>query len=126
MTATERRPSDRRGRLLSVPAALAVLAVLVVAPRAQAAGDQFLQAATLTNAAGVDSDLTGSSVAISADGSTMVVGVPGGNGGQGLAYVYTRGANGWQTANQPAVLAASNGAVGDNSGTRWRSPRMAR
>ena len=88
----------------------------MVAPRAQATGDQFLQAATLTNANGVDGDLTGFSVAISADGSTMVVGVPDANGGQGLAYVYTRGANGWQTANQPAVLAASNGAAGDEFG----------
>ena len=52
MTGTERRPSNRRSRLLSVPTALAVLALLVVAPRAQATGDQFLQAATLTNAAG--------------------------------------------------------------------------
>ena len=116
MTATARRPSDRRSRLLSVPTALAVLALLVVAPRAQATGDQFLQAATLTNAAGVDGDLTGFSVAISGDGSAMVVGVPDADGGQGLAYVYTRGANGWQTANQPAVLAASNGAAGDEFG----------
>ena len=46
----------------------------------------------------------------------MVVGVPDANGGQGLAYVYTRGANGWQSANQPAVLAASNGAAGDEFG----------
>ena len=116
MTATERRSSDRRSRLLSVPTALAVLALLVVAPRAQATGDQFLQAATLTNAAGVDGDLTGASVAVSADGSTTVVGVPDASSGQGLAYVYTRGANGWHTANQPAVLAASNGAAGDEFG----------
>ena len=73
MTGTERRPSDRRGRLLSVPVALAVLALLVVAPRAQATGDQFLRAATLTNAAGVAGDLTGSSVAVSADGSTSPI-----------------------------------------------------
>ena len=88
------------------------------APGAQAAADEFFQAATLTNANGVAGDYGGGSVAVSADGSTMVVGVPGAGCSEGLAYVYTRGTNGWQTANQPAILAASNGAAGDEFGTR--------
>jgi hypothetical protein len=95
---------------------MVVVAVLVIAPRAQAAADEFLQAATVTSANGVAGDYTGGSVAISADGSTMVVGVPEANGRQGEAYVYTRGANGWQTANEPAVLSASNGAADDEFG----------
>jgi Bacterial Ig-like domain (group 3)/FG-GAP repeat len=94
----------------------AIAAALAVAPGAQAAVDSFFQAATLTNANGVAGDYAGGSVAVSADGSTMVVGVPGASSNEGLAYVYTRGANGWQSANQPAVLAASNGAGGDQFG----------
>lgn len=46
----------------------------------------------------------------------MVVGVPDANGSQGAAYVYTRGANGWQTSNEPDVLTASNGAAEDHFG----------
>jgi hypothetical protein len=101
----------------SASALLAALALLLVAAAAQASTGQFQQAATLTNAAGADGDLTGWSVAISADGSTMVVGVPDADSRQGLAYVYTRGPDGWQTANQPAVLAASNGSADDEFGT---------
>lgn len=88
-----------------------VVALLGIAPRARAALDQFAHAATLTNANGASGDNAGFSVAISADGSTIVVGVPFGNDTQGEAYVYTRGSNGWQTANQPDVLSASNGAA---------------
>ena len=106
-------PADRSSRIGSLPAGLmVVVALLVVAPRAQAAADQFTDAATLTNASGAVGDYTGGSVAVSADGSTIVVGVPHANSGQGEAYVYTRGSNGWQTANEPAVLTASNGAAG--------------
>ena len=93
-----------------------VVAVAAVAPPAQAATAAFFQAATVTNANGIAGDFTGGSVAISTDGATMVVGVPAANSSQGEAYVYTRGANGWQTANQPAVLSASNGAGGDQFG----------
>jgi len=95
---------------------VALAAALANPPGAQAAADEFFQAATLTNANGVVGDYGGGSVAVSADGSTMVVGVPGASSNQGLAYVYTRGANGWQSANQPAILAASNGAGGDQFG----------
>ena len=99
------------------PAVLATaIALLVNVPRAQGAIDQFAHAATLTNANGAGGDGTGTSVAISADGSTMVVGVPDANGSQGAAYVYTRGANGWQTSNEPDVLTASNGAAEDHFG----------
>ncbi len=107
-----------RTRMVAALAALAALAsASVIAPPAHAAADEFLQAATLTNASGAAGDYTGGSVAVSADGSTMVVGAPEAQSGQGVAYVYRRGANGWQTANQPAVLAASNGAAGDGFGS---------
>ena len=101
-------------RSWTIVALAAVAATLAVAPRA--AADEFLQAATLTNANAAAGDYAGGSVAVSADGSTMVVGVPGASSNQGLAYVYTRGANGWQTANEPVVLAAHNGAQGDEFG----------
>jgi hypothetical protein len=107
-------------RLLSgllAPAALVVLIVLLTgAPRAQAAADDFGAPAALTNASGAAGNAEGNSVAISADGSTMVVGVSGANSLQGKAYVYTRGSNGWQTANEPAVLSASDGASNDAFG----------
>lgn len=94
----------------------AIAAALAIAPGAQAAADEFFQAATLTNANGVAGDYAGGSVAVSADGSTIVVGVPGASSNEGLAYVYTRGANGWQSANQPGILTASSGAAGDQFG----------
>ena len=105
-----------RNRMITAAALATIVALLVMAPRAGAAADEFFQAATLTNANGAVGDYVGGSVAVSADGSTMVVGVPGASSNEGLAYVYTRGANGWQTANQPAVLAASGGAAGDQFG----------
>lgn len=95
---------------------LVLAAVLISAPHARAASDEFIHAATLTNTNGVAGDGTGYSVAVSADGSTMVVGVPDANNGQGEAYVYTRGSNGWQTANEPDVLTASDGAEDDHFG----------
>lgn len=108
------RPS--RYRLL-VAVGLVVAAALPSAPPAQAASDLLVRAATLTNANGVAGDGTGYSVAVSADGSTMVVGVPDANNRQGVAYLYTRGSNGWQTANQPDVLTASDGAADDQFGS---------
>jgi Bacterial Ig-like domain (group 3)/FG-GAP repeat len=95
---------------------LILVAMLVIATRALAASDEFIHAATLTNTNGVVGDDTGYSVAVSADGSTMVVGVPDAKSDQGEAYVYTRGSNGWQTANEPDVLSASNGAANDRFG----------
>ncbi len=96
---------------------VAVGAVLVIAPRARAASDEFIHAATLTNTNGVAGDHMGYSVAVSADGSTTVVGVPSADNGQGAAYVYTRGSNGWQTGNEPDILTASDGAADDQFGT---------
>jgi hypothetical protein len=95
---------------------LVVAAALVIAPHGLAASDEFSDAATLTNAGGAAGDRTGFSVAVSADGSTMVVGVPGADSQTGAAYVYTRGANGWQTANQPAVLTGSDSSAGNEFG----------
>ncbi len=95
---------------------LVLAAVLISAPHVRAASDEFIHAATLTNTNGVAGDGTGYSVAVSADGSTMVVGVSDANNGQGEAYVYTRGSNGWQTANEPDVLTASDGAADDHFG----------
>jgi hypothetical protein len=99
-----------------VAATLVAVALLASPTGAEAARDEFFQVAGLTNASGAAGDYAGGSVAISADGSTIVVGAPGASSNQGVAYVYTRGANGWQTANQPTVLAAHNGAGGDEFG----------
>jgi hypothetical protein len=110
---TERR---LRSGLLAPAALVALIALLTCTPRAQAAADDFGAPAALTNASGVDGDTEGNSVAISADGSTMVVGVSAANSLQGKAYVYTRGSNGWQSANEPAILSASDGADDDQFG----------
>lgn len=78
------------------------------------------QTAELTASDGASGDTFGTSVAISSDGSTIVVGSPkhnlGGNIGQGAVYVFQRGPSGWATATQTAELSAVGGAAGDQLG----------
>lgn len=82
--------------------------------------DPFIQAARLTASDGAVDDNLGLSVAVSADGSTVVAGAPyatvGSNTTQGSAYVFTRSAAGWATATESAKLTASDGESGDNFG----------
>src|SRR5205085_10495212 len=69
-------------------------------------------------------DLLGASMAISGDGSTVVVGAPeatvGGHFGQGAAYVFVQPGLGWGSGTQPqpqaAKLTASDGASDDGLG----------
>jgi hypothetical protein len=58
-------------------------------------------------------DYFGWSVALSAPGSTALVGVRGYNSGTGSAFVFTLGRGGWSPA---GLLAASDGASGDQFG----------
>jgi FG-GAP repeat len=83
--------------------------------------DPVIQQARLTASDGVAGDSLGSSVAISADGTTIVAGAPGatigGNPAQGAVYVFVKPAGGWQDATQTAKLTASDGAALDNLGS---------
>ncbi len=77
--------------------------------------------AKLTASDGAAFDAFGFSVAVSADGSTVVAGARnatvGGNAGQGTAYVFSRPAGGWGSATPTqSKLTASDGAAGDNLG----------
>ncbi len=82
--------------------------------------DPWVQAATLTASDGAVNDFLGVSVAVSADGSTIVAGVRGKKVGniaaQGAAYVFVRPAAGWSSVTQAAVLTASDGAAFDQLG----------
>jgi hypothetical protein len=77
-------------------------------------------AATLTAASGGNSDRLGSAVALSADGSILVVGAlynAAGGTARGAAYVYTKPAGGWASTSAPsATLTAAGGGDNDNLG----------
>jgi len=74
--------------------------------------------AILTNAGSVAGDYFGVSVAISADGSTIIVGADStANPGGGAAYVYTKPIDGWATTSAPtAILTNTTGGVNDQLG----------
>ena len=72
-----------------------------------ARSDLWVQVGELA-AAGVGT--LGASVAVSADGSTVVAGA------NGAAYVFTKGPSGWEDAVQVARLTTSDGAPGDYFG----------
>jgi hypothetical protein len=73
--------------------------------------------ADLSASDGASDDAFGSSVALSADGSTALIGAPihkvGNNAGQGAAYVF----NGTDLMAQAAELTSSDGAASDQFGT---------
>jgi len=74
------------------------------------------QNAKLTASDGVANDNLGYSVAVSSDGSTIVVGASGDDSGAGAAYVYVKPGGGWANATEGAKLTASDRAVGDAFG----------
>jgi trimeric autotransporter adhesin len=76
--------------------------------------------AKLTASDGQTDDYLGYSVAISSDGNTVMAGAPqatvNNNTFQGAAYVFSKPASGWASANQTAKLTASDGAANDQFG----------
>ena len=80
------------------------------------------QTAVLTASHGAPFDDFGRSVALSARGSTALVGAPGRNKDTGAAYVFTLRRGTWS---QTAVLTASHGARLDCSASRWPCPPWA-
>ncbi|MDG4585484.1 MAG: FG-GAP repeat protein, partial [Candidatus Competibacter sp.] len=75
------------------------------------------ETAKLTASDGADDDFLGSSVAISADGGTVVAGEHSNASYRGAAYVFVRPAGGWATATETAKLTASDGASFEYLGT---------
>jgi len=74
-------------------AAMLLLALLIIAPRAEA---QFVQQGTkLVGTGAVGNAEQGFSVAVSADGNTAVVGAPNDNDKAGAAWVWTRSGGVW-------------------------------
>jgi hypothetical protein len=80
--------------------------------------DDMTPDATLTNASAAAVEYLGRSVAISADGSTIVAGADGVSGGKGAAYVYARSGGSWINKSTPdATLINSSGAANDFLGS---------
>ena len=79
--------------------------------------DPFLQMAKLTASDKFASDNLGSSIAVSGDGTTVVVGAPGVLSGTGAIYIFQKG-SGWATVTgtQNYKLAALDGAAGAKLG----------
>ena len=83
--------------------------------------DPLAQRAKLTASDGAVDDRLGFSVAVSADGSTVVAGAPdatvGANPFQGAAYVFVKPKGGWSSGQETAKLTASDGAAYDVLGS---------
>ncbi len=76
----------------------------------------FVQLATLTDANGAANDRLGNVVAMTPDGSTIVVGVPDVNSNRGAVYVFAKSSN-WTTTSTPtAILTNTNGIASDELG----------
>jgi hypothetical protein len=76
-------------------------------------GTTWRQQAKLTAADGFQTDNFGGAVALSADGSTALVGASGKNNNQGVAYIFVRNGTSWS---QQAELTAADGFEADNFG----------
>src|SRR5208283_891641 len=76
-------------------------------------GTTWSQQQELTASDGTANDFFGTSIAMSADGGTALIGAKGNNAGQGAAYVFTLSGATWL---QQQELTASGGAAGDQFG----------
>lgn len=110
--------TDARGRRLPadmrVRAGRLVLAVQDRGARYPVRVDPLIQQAKLTGSDAVTGGLFGDSVAVSADGSTVVVGAAddgGSGGGFGTVYVFSRPPGGWASEHEAAELMPSDPAT---------------
>jgi hypothetical protein len=78
-------------------------------------GSSWSQAPALTASDGASGDEFGYSVAMSSDGSILVIGAFNKNSSQGAAYVFTKSGSSWS---QTQELTASDGAASDDFGYR--------
>ena len=75
--------------------------------------------ATLTNGPGFSGDALGLSVALSADGTTALVGAPGVGGFAGAAYVFNvSGEGSWASSSSPTAMLTNSGGS-ENDGFGW-------
>jgi len=75
-------------------------------------GGAWTQAPKLTASDGVESDYFGCSVALSSDGSTLLVGATDGGGGHyfyGAAYVFTKSGSTWSQVQRLTITSGVNG-----------------
>jgi hypothetical protein len=73
--------------------------------------------ATLTVSTGSSGDALGSSVSLSSDGTTALVGASGVSSGTGAAYVFQASAeNAWSSTSSPTTTLSSSGSAGDAFG----------
>ena len=78
-----------------------------------------IPAATLTNGPGFSGDAVGLSVALSADGTTALVGAPGVGGFAGAAYVFhVSGEGSWASSSSPTATLTNSGGS-ENDGFGW-------
>ena len=78
--------------------------------------DPYILRATLRNGFGVSNDRLGTSIAMSADGSTIVAGAIGVNSFKGAVYVIVKPSGGWATTVFYHARLIENNAYGDNFG----------
>ncbi|GIW08788.1 MAG: hypothetical protein KatS3mg060_3593 [Dehalococcoidia bacterium] len=95
------------------------LASLPAADSVRAQVGTLSQVAILTTSAAPNQEVFGTSVAVSADGSTIVVGAPAAFGGQrGAVYVFVRPSTGWSsTSAVSAILRSSDSEALDRLGS---------
>ncbi|MEA2312252.1 MAG: hypothetical protein QOE28_2220, partial [Solirubrobacteraceae bacterium] len=91
----------RSGAVTAAPASL-----LGLPPGARAAVDQYVQSGKLTASGGASGQYVGEAVAVSADGSTLVVDGP--NSGPGTAYVFVKPPTGWADATESGAVTVPN------------------
>ena len=88
--------------------------VIVIAEEEALSSPRRAQWSSLTvGTGGSPNDEFGSSVSVSADGATAVVGAPGVSSGAGAAYVFTKSSGTWSLS---TTLQATGGAPGDQFG----------
>src|SRR5581483_4700926 len=80
--------------------------------------DSWNQGGILTASNGTSGSLLASSVAVDADGSSVLVGAPApGSSSNGKVYSYERPGRGWSDASETASFQASDASNNDNFGT---------
>ena len=114
LPASDEASGDRFGRSVAMDGDTAVVGAIGAAYVYTRQSGAWSQVATLTDSDGGPFNQFGYSVAV--DGDTVVVGAHGDDAHRGAAYVFTKPADGWVTANETAKLTAFDKASGDNFG----------
>src|SRR5258706_2319757 len=103
-------PRARRASFQNRAARAASFAALLLAAASAGAGD-FASGPKLVGKGAVGTPQEGHSVALSADGSTALVGGPADNGNAGAAWVFTRSGGGWTQQGAKLVGTGETGAA---------------